>query len=64
MRVAGSKNSEEIDRIGRVVRSLEEDIARARLVPRERMIKGDLAHRFGEGRHVIRLALSELEKLT
>lgn len=53
----------EEDRVARVVRSLEEDIALARLLPRERLLEDELALRFGQGRHVIREALSELETM-
>jgi DNA-binding GntR family transcriptional regulator len=54
---------DDADRIGRIVRSLEEDIALARLLPRERLIEDELSLRFGEGRHVIRQALTELERM-
>lgn len=60
---AVAKPPDEVDRIGRVVQSLEEDIALGRLMPRERMIEDELAQRFGEGRHVIRAALAELENM-
>src|SRR5262245_21822267 len=57
------EQADDADRIGRIVRSLEEDIALARLLPRERLIEDELSLRFGEGRHVIRQALAELEKM-
>jgi DNA-binding GntR family transcriptional regulator len=42
---------------------LEEDIALTRLLPRERLLEDELALRFGQGRHVIRQALADLETL-
>lgn len=53
----------EQDRVVRVVRALEEDIALARLLPRERLLEDELALRFAQGRHVVRQALAELETM-
>jgi DNA-binding GntR family transcriptional regulator len=46
-----------------VVTALKEDIILGLLKPRERMAEWDLAQRFGVKRHVIRVALLELEAL-
>jgi DNA-binding GntR family transcriptional regulator len=51
------------DRVARVVQALEEDIALARLLPRERLLEDELALRFAQGRHVIRQALADLETM-
>ncbi|MFC3124781.1 GntR family transcriptional regulator [Pseudoroseomonas globiformis] len=41
---------------------LEEDIVFGRLLPRERLIEEDLVERFASTRHVIRQALTDLER--
>jgi len=46
-----------------VVRELEADILFGRLRPRERLIEDALMQRFGAKRHVVRQALSELERM-
>jgi DNA-binding GntR family transcriptional regulator len=58
-----STEADEVTRIGKIVQSLEEDIALGRLVQRERLVEGELALRFGERRHIIRQALAELENM-
>ncbi len=47
----------------RVVRALEEDIIFARILPRERLVEDALMARFGAKRHVVRQALTELERM-
>lgn len=42
---------------------LEEDIVLGRLHPRERLIEEELIARFGTTRHVVRLALMELDRI-
>lgn len=44
-----------------VVQTLEEDILLGRIYPRERLVEENLATRFDIKRHVVRLALAELE---
>lgn len=44
-----------------ISKSLEEDIALGRILPRERLIEEELADRFKVNRHVVRQALSDLE---
>lgn len=44
------------------MRTLEVDIVLGRLYPRERLVEEQLAKRFDTTRHVVRQALSELEK--
>ncbi|MGY4800577.1 GntR family transcriptional regulator [Teichococcus aerofrigidensis] len=46
-----------------LARTLEEDIVLGRLHPRERLVEEELIQRFGATRHVIRLALTELERI-
>lgn len=46
-----------------VVDSVETDIVFGRLHPRERLIEDDLMARFGAKRHLVRQALSELERM-
>ncbi|MCF3933838.1 GntR family transcriptional regulator [Acuticoccus sp. M5D2P5] len=46
-----------------IARMLEEDIVFGRLHPRERLIEETIAARFGAKRHVVRLAIVELERL-
>jgi DNA-binding GntR family transcriptional regulator len=46
-----------------VVRALEEDIVLGRLHPRERLIEEDLCDRFAVSRHILRLALAELDRM-
>ena len=46
-----------------IVDQLEEDIAFGMIHPRERLVEEDLAARFDVKRHVIRQALSELQKM-
>jgi DNA-binding GntR family transcriptional regulator len=46
-----------------IVQALEEDIVFGRVHPRERLIENDLMDRFGAKRHVVRQALSELERI-
>lgn len=48
---------------GRVVAALEEDIIFGRMSPRERLVEDALAARFEVKRHVVRQALSELDRL-
>lgn len=45
-----------------VVHELELEVVLGRMRPRERLIEDDLMARFGAKRHVVRSALSELEK--
>jgi DNA-binding GntR family transcriptional regulator len=49
--------------LAEIVSALEEDIIFGRLKPRERLIEESLCRRFDVKRHVIREALSELERL-
>lgn len=49
--------------VERVVRDLEEDIIFARILPRERLVEDTLMARFGAKRHVVRRALTELERM-
>lgn len=44
-----------------VVKTLEEDILLGRIYPRERLVEEQLATRFDIKRHMVRLALTELE---
>lgn len=46
-----------------IVRTLEEDIVLGRIYPRERLVEEHLAERFGQKRHVVRQALSDLETI-
>jgi DNA-binding GntR family transcriptional regulator len=46
-----------------VIRRVEEDIIFGRMLPRERITEDSLIERFGVKRHVVRQALSELERL-
>jgi DNA-binding GntR family transcriptional regulator len=46
-----------------IVQSLEEDIVLGKLHPRERLIEDDLMVRFEAKRHVVRQALSELDRM-
>lgn len=46
-----------------IVRAMEEDIVLGHLHPRERLIEDDLCARFDVSRHVLRQALSELERM-
>ena len=46
-----------------VIRKLEEQIVLGRLRPRERLIEEDLVMLFGAKKHVVRQALSELERM-
>jgi DNA-binding GntR family transcriptional regulator len=50
-------------RLEAIVSELEEDIVFGRLHQRERLIEDDLIARFGAKRHVIRQALTDLERL-
>lgn len=54
----GSRSSVET-----VIRALEEDIIFGRLRPRERLLEDQLMDRFGIKRHIVRQALTELERL-
>jgi DNA-binding GntR family transcriptional regulator len=46
-----------------VLRDLQHDIVFGRLKPRERLVEEDLSERFAVGRHVIRAALDELDRM-
>lgn len=49
--------------LAQVVEALEEDIIFGRLRPRERLVEDALMERFGAKRHVVRQALTELERM-
>ena len=51
------------DQKQRIVELLEEDIALGQLQPNARLQEEDLAERFGAGRHFVRAALAECERL-
>jgi DNA-binding GntR family transcriptional regulator len=53
----------DVELLRTVVSSLEEDIVLGRLHPRERLIEDDLMRRFVVKRHVVRRALSDLERM-
>ncbi len=44
-----------------IVQSLKEEIIFGRLLPRERLVEGELSDRYGASRHLIRSALTELQ---
>jgi DNA-binding GntR family transcriptional regulator len=46
-----------------VVSALQHDIVFGRLKPRERLVEEDLSERFSVGRHIIRAALDELDRM-
>jgi DNA-binding GntR family transcriptional regulator len=49
--------------LAEIVRTLEADIIFGRLKPRERLVEDMLMERLGATRHLVRQALSELERL-
>jgi DNA-binding GntR family transcriptional regulator len=49
--------------VAAMVTALEDDIVLGRLHPRERLIEEELLERFGTTRHLIRLALAELDRM-
>ncbi|PLP99126.1 GntR family transcriptional regulator [Cupriavidus pauculus] len=51
------------DPLDAIVATLEEDIVFGRLHPRERLVEDDLMERFGVKRHVVRDALTALDRL-
>lgn len=44
-----------------IVQALKEEIIFGRLLPRERLVEGELSDRYGVSRHLIRSALTELQ---
>ncbi len=59
-----AKSSESLEKSDDdVLRSLEFDILFGRLRPRERLVEDSLMQRFGAKRHVVRHALTELERM-
>ena len=44
-----------------VVQALKEEVIFGRLLPRERLVEGELSERYGVSRHLIRSALTELQ---
>lgn len=52
-----------VTRLSQIISVLEEDIVFGRLHQRERLVEEALAERFSVNRHVIRQALSELERM-
>lgn len=53
--------SKSLEAVQQIVATLEEEILLGRLYPRERLIEDQLTERFGQKRHVVRQALSDLE---
>ena len=51
------------DKTSTVVASLRHEIAFGRLKPRERLVEEEISERFSVGRHVVRSALEELDRL-
>lgn len=59
----GQTRNRSEDKVQGVVRTLQHDIIFGRLKPRERLVEEELGARFDVGRHVVRAAIEELDRL-